>query len=283
MQCSCWVSSKDQTSRTGPNAGPIGWFGSSQQEGQQRTNIIGRKSPEASRLHFKIWEPGKGLKINSDTSHLFQMRWIPSSPNLSHWRPKQHMILTHSQRCRSTRPNFHSRWWTTFTRWSDQWTSKDGRKLPASTIRTTQQSRILGVYSKKPQRRPLQREASQGSRHNYWRGSWESRCRLQTPTKWTCVLIGPDPIIGKRGLEDARPVQKKNPQIGARRWNVSIATRNAIFSASAPRRTKKERNQSKPRWLKLMPTMPKKNSRKEVFWKNLLPEQKTFPWHLYLS
>ncbi len=91
------------------------------------------------------------------------------------------------------------------------------------------------------------------------------------------MLIGPDPIIGRRELEDARPVQKKNPQIGARRWNVSIATRKAIFSAFAPRRTKKERNQSKPRWLKQTPITPKKNSKKEVFWKNLLPEQKTFP------
>src|SRR6266581_6664786 len=148
-----------------------------------------------------------------------------------------------SQRCRSMRPSFHSRWWTTFTKWSDRWTSKDGRKQPANTIRTTQQSRTFGVYLKKPQRRPLRREASQGSRRNYWRGSWESRCRLQTRTQWTRVPIGPDPIIGKRGLKDAQPAQKKNPQIGARRWNVSIATKKAIFSTSSPRRTKKERNQ----------------------------------------
>src|SRR6266571_1914469 len=276
MQCSCWVSSKDQTSRTGPNAGPIGWFGSSQQEDRQQTSIIGRKSLGASRLCFKIWEPGKGLKTNSDTSHLFQMRWTPSSPNSSRWRLKQPTILTHSQRCRSMRPNFHSRWWTTSTKWSDRWTSKDGRRLPANTIRTTQRSRIFGVYSKKPQRRPLRREASQGSRRNCWRGSWESRCRLQTQTRWTRALIGPDPIIiGRRRSADARPTQKKNPQIGARRWNVSIATRKAIFSASAPTRTK-ERSQSKPERLRLTPRTPKKNSRKEAFWKNLLPEQKTF-------
>ena len=173
------------------------------------------------------------------------MRWTPSSPNSSRWRPKQHTILMRSQRCRSMRPNFHSRWWTTSTRWSDRWTSKDGRKLPANTIRTTQRSRTLGAYSKKPQRRPLRWEASQGSRRNYWRGSWESRCRLQTLTGWTRVRIGPDPIIiGKRGLEDARQVPKKNPRIGARRWNVSIATRKAIFSASAPRRRpRRKRNQ----------------------------------------
>ncbi len=90
------------------------------------------------------------------------------------------------------------------------------------------------------------------------------------------MLIGPDPIIGKRELEDARPVQKKNPQIGARQWNVSIATRKAIFSASAPRRTIKERSQSKPGWLRLTLKTPKKNLKKEVFWKNLLLEQKTF-------
>src|SRR6266702_1598828 len=256
MQRSCWDSSKDQTSRTGPSTGPIGWFESSRQEGQQWTSIIGWKLPEASRSCFKIWEPGKGLKINPNTSHLFQMRWIPSSPNSSRWRLRQHMILTRSQRCRFTHPSFHSRWWTTSTQWS----------------------RIFGVYSKTPQRRPLRWEASQGSRCNYWRGSWESRCQLQTPTRWTRVLIGPDPIIGSRGLEDARPVQKKNPQIGTRRWNVSIATRKAMFSAFAPRRTKKERNQSKPRWLKLTPKS-KKNSKKEVFWKNSLLEQKMFHQH----
>src|SRR6266702_1757377 len=189
MQCSCWVSSKDQTSRTGPNAGPIGWFGSSRQEDRPRTSIIGRKSPEASRSRFKIREPGKGLKINSDTSHLSLMRWTPSSPNSSRWRPKQPTILMRSQRCRFMRPNFHSRWWTTSTKWSDLWTSKDGRKQPANTIKTTQQSRIFGVYSKKPQRRPLQQEASQGSRRNCWRGSWESRCQLQTRTQWTRVQI----------------------------------------------------------------------------------------------
>src|SRR6266568_7295996 len=206
MQCSCWVSSKDQTSKTGPSAGPIGWFGSSQQEGQLRTSITGRKSPEASRLHFKIREPGKGLKTSFVTSHLFQMRLTPSSPNSSHWQPKQPTILTRSQCCRSMRPSFHSRWWTTSIRWSDQWTFKDGRKQPANTIRTTQWSRIFGIYLKKPQRRPLRREASQGSRRNYWRGSWESRCRLQTLTRWTRVRIGPAPIvIGRRGLEDARP------------------------------------------------------------------------------
>src|SRR6266702_115328 len=230
-------------SRTGPNAGPIGWFGSSQREGQPRTSIIGRKSPEASRSRFKTREPGRGLKTSFVTSHLFQTRLIPSSPNSSRWRPKQPTILMHSQRCRSMRPSFHSRWWTIFIKWSDQWTSKDGQKQPANTIRTTQRSRISGVYSKKPQRRPLRQEASQGSRRNYWCGSWESRCRLQTRTRWTRVQIGPDPIIGRRGPEDARPVPKKNPQIGAKRWNVSIATRKAIFSASAPRRTKKERNQ----------------------------------------
>src|SRR6266568_4260035 len=178
----------------------------SQQEGQQRMNTIGRKSPEASRSRFKIREPGKGLKINSDTSHLFQMRWIPSSPNSSHWQLKQCMILTHNQHCRSMRPSFHSRWWTTSIRWSDRWTFKDGWKQPANIIRTTQRSRTFGVYLKKPQRRPLRREASQGSRRNYWRGSWESRCRLQTLTRWTRVRIGPAPIvIGRRGLEDARP------------------------------------------------------------------------------
>src|SRR6266702_1443343 len=262
-------------SRTGPSAGPIGWFGSSQREGQLRTSIIGQKSLEASRSRFKIREPGKGLKINSDTSHSFQMRWTPSSPNSSRWRPKQRTILMRSQRCRSMRPNFHSRWWTTSTRWSDRWTSKDGRKLPANTIRTTQRSRTLGVYLKKPQRRPPRREANQGSRCNYWHGSWESRCRLQTLTRWTRVLIGPDPIIGERGLKDAQPTPKKNPQIGARRWDVSNATRKAIFSANAPTRTTtKERNQLKPGWLKLT---PKKNSRKEVFWKNSLLELKTFP------
>src|SRR6266702_2621609 len=181
MQCSCWVSSKDQTSRTEPSAEPTGWFRSSRQEDQLRTSTIGQKLPEASRLRFKIWEPGKGLKTNSDTSHLFLMRWTPSSPNLSHWRPKQHTILTRSQRCRSMCPNFHSRWWTTFTRWSDLWTSKDGQKLPTSTIRTTQQSRISGVYSKKPQRRPLQEEGRR-CRPSYWLESWESRCRLQTLT-----------------------------------------------------------------------------------------------------
>src|SRR6266704_5468089 len=279
MQRSCWDSSKDQTSRTGPSAGPIGWFESSQQEGQQQTSIIGRKSPEASRSRFKIREPGKGLKINSDTSHLSQMRWTPSSPNSSRWRPKQPTILTCNQRCRSMRPSFHSRWWTTSTRWSDQWTSKDGRKLPANTIRTTQRSRTFGVYSKKPQRRPLRREASQGSRRNCWRGSWESRCRLQTRMRWTRALIGPDPIVmGKRRSADERPAQKKNPRIGARRWNVSIATRKAIFSVSAPTRTRaiKERSQSKPGGPTLTPKTPKKNTRKEVFWKNLLPEQKTF-------
>src|SRR6266702_3568161 len=229
-------------SRTGPSAGPIGWFGSSQQEDQQRTSIIGRKSPEASKSRFKIREPGKGLKTSFVTSHLFQMRLKPSSPTSSHWRPKQPTILTRSQCCHSMRPSFHSRWWTTSIRWSDRWTSKDGRKQPANIIRTTQQSRTFGVYLKKPQRRPPRREASQGSRRNYWRGSWESRCRLQTLTKWTRVRIGPDPIIGRRELEDARPVPKKNPQIGAKRWNVSIATRKAIFSAFAPTRTK-ERNQ----------------------------------------
>src|SRR6266571_1681742 len=232
-------------SRTGPNAGPIGWFGSSQQEGQLRTSIIGQKSPEASRSRFKIREPRKGLKTSFVTSHLFQMRLTLSSPNSSRWRPKQRMILMRSQRCRSMRPSFHSRWWTMYIRWSDRWTSKDGRKQPANTIRTTQWSRISGVYLKKPQRRPLRREASQGSRRNCWRGSWESRCRLQTRTRWTRALIGPDPIIiGRRGLEDAQPAWKKNPQIGAKRWNVSIATRKAIFSASAQTRTKtKERNQ----------------------------------------
>ncbi len=51
--------------------------------------------------------------------------------------------------------------------------------------------------------------------------------------QWIHVQIGPDPIIGKRELKDARLVQKKNPQIGTRWWNVSIATRKAIFSASA--------------------------------------------------
>src|SRR6266702_1226318 len=243
MQCSCWVSSKDQTSRTGPSAGPIGWFESSQQEDQLQTSTIGRKSPEASRSRFKIREPGKGLKKNSDTSHLSPMRWTPSSPNTSRWRPRQRMILTHSQRCRSMHPSFHSKWWTTSTKWSDQWTFKDGRKLPANTIKTTQQSRIFGVYLKKPPRRPLRWEANQGSRRNYWRGSWESRCRLQTLMRWIRVQIGPDPIIGKKGLSDARPMPKKNPQTGARRWNVSIATRRAIPSIFAPRRTKKERNQ----------------------------------------
>src|SRR6266702_3595769 len=142
----------------------------SQQEGRLWTSIIGQKLPEASRSCFKILEPEKGLKTSFVTSHLFQMRLTPSSPNSNHWLPKQPTILTHSQRCRSMRPNFHSRWWTTSTRWSDRWTSKDGRKLPANTIRTTQRSRIFGVYSKKPQRRPLRREASQGSRRNYWRG-----------------------------------------------------------------------------------------------------------------
>src|SRR6266568_4063100 len=210
-------------SSTGPSTGPTGWFRSSQQEGQQRTSIIGQKSLEASRSRFKIPEPGKGLKTNSDTSHSFQMRWIPSSPSSSRWRPKQRTILTRSQRCRSMHPNFHSRWWTTSTRWSDQWTSKDGRKLPANTIRTTQWSRTLGEYMKTPQRRPLRWEANQGSQRNYWRGSWESRCRLRTLTGWTRVWIGPNPIIGKE-LEDAQPVPKKNPQIGAKRWNVSTAT-----------------------------------------------------------
>jgi len=58
------------------------------------------------------------------------------------------------------------------------------------------------------------------------------------------MLIEPDPIIGKRELEDARPMPKKNPQIGATRWNVSNATRRAIFSTTAPTRImKKERNQ----------------------------------------
>src|SRR6266702_4289629 len=95
--------------------------------------------------------------------------------------------------------------------------------------------------------------------------------------QWTHVPIGPDPITGKRGLKDTRPAQKKNPQTGAKRWNVSIVTRKAIFSASAPTRIKiKERSQLKPGWLKLITKEPKKNSRKEVFWKNSLPEQKTF-------
>src|SRR6266702_1401675 len=263
-------------SRTGPSAGPIGWFGSSRPEDLLRMSIIGRKSPGASRSRFKIREPGKGLKTSFVTSHLFQMRLTPSSPNSNRWRPKQPMILTRSQRCRSMRPNFHSRWWTTSTRWSDRWTSKDGRKLPASTIRTTQRSRTFGVYLKKPQRRPLRREASQGSRHNCWRGSWESRCRLQTQMRWIRMPRGPDLIIGRRELKDARPAQKKNPRTGARRWNVSIATRKAIFSAFAPRRTIKERNQSKPGRPRLTPRTPKKNLKKEVFWKNLLPEQKTF-------
>jgi len=57
------------------------------------------------------------------------------------------------------------------------------------------------------------------------------------------VLIEPDPIIGRRELEDEWPVQKKNPQTGATRWNVSNATRRATFSEIAPTRTKKERNQ----------------------------------------
>src|SRR6266702_4930292 len=232
-------------SRTGPSAGPIGWFGSSRPEDLLRMSIIGRKSPEASRSRFKIREPGKGLKTSFVTSHLFQMRLTPSSPNSNRWRPKQPTILTRNQRCRSMHPSFHSKWWTTSIRWSDRWTSKDGRKRPASTIRTTQRSKTFGVYLKKPQGRPLRQEASQGSRRNYWRGSWESKCRLKTLTKWTRVRIGPDPIIGRRGLEDARPVlKKKNPQIGARRWNVSIATKKAIFSASAPTRTRtKERSQ----------------------------------------
>src|SRR6266702_6332052 len=110
MQRSCWGSSKDQMSRTGPDTGPIGWFGSSQQEDPLQTSIIGWKSPEASRLCSKIQEPGKGLKINSDTLHLFQMRWIPSSPNSNHWQLKQCMILTHNQCCHSMCPSFHSRW-----------------------------------------------------------------------------------------------------------------------------------------------------------------------------
>src|SRR6266702_3537414 len=96
--------------------------------------------------------------------------------------------------------------------------------------------------------------------------------------RWTHVLIGPDPIIGGRGQKDARPMPKKNPQIGARRWNVSTATRKAIFSAFAPRRTTKERNQSKPGRPRLTPKTPKKNLKKEVFWKNSLPEQKMFLW-----
>src|SRR6266702_1271312 len=242
MQCSCWVSSKDQTSRTGPNAGPIGWFGSSQQEGQLRTSIIGQKSLEASRSCFKIPEPGKGLKINSNTSHLFQMMWTPSSPNLNHWQPKQCTILMHSQCCHSMRPNFHSRWWTTSTR--DWWTSKDGRRLPANTIRTTQWSRISGVYSKKHQRRPLQEEQGQRCRPNYWLESWESRCQLQTLMPWTRVLIGPNPIIiGKREPEAAQPTPKMKQRIGTRPCNTLVETNTVISKRNAPTRTKKERNQ----------------------------------------
>src|SRR6266702_5094249 len=163
-------------SRTGPSAGPIGWFGSSQREDQLQTSIIGRKSPEASRLRFKIREPGKGLKTSFVTSHLFQMRLTPSSPNSSHWRPRQHTILTHSQRCRSMHPSFHSRWWTTSTKWSDLWTSKDGWMQPASIIKIIQQSRTYGEYSKKPQRRPLQEEQGRRCQPSYWLASWKSRC-----------------------------------------------------------------------------------------------------------
>src|SRR6266702_7497720 len=95
--------------------------------------------------------------------------------------------------------------------------------------------------------------------------------------QWTHARIELDPIIiGKRKPADVWPLPKKNPQIGARQWNVSTATRKAIFSASAPTRTRaiKERSQSKPKWPTLTPK--KKNSKKEVFWKNSLPEQKTF-------
>src|SRR6266702_3616766 len=216
----------------------------SQQEGQLWTSIIGQKLPEASRSRFKIQEPGKGLKTSFVTLHLFQMRLTPSSPNLSRWRPKQHTILTHSQHCRSMCPSFHSRWWTTSTRWSDQWTSKDGRMQPASIIKTTQRSRTFGVYLKKPQRRPLQREASRRCRPSYWLESWESRCRLQTQTQWTCVLIGPDPIIGNRELKDAQPTPKMRQQNGARRCNATIATKMAISHGYAPRRMMtKERSQ----------------------------------------
>ncbi len=82
---------------------------------------------------------------------------------------------------------------------------------------------------------------------------------------WTHVLIGPDPItIGERELEDVRQKLKK-PMIGARRWNVSIATRRVTSRGTAPIKTKKERNQLKPGWLKLMPKKLKKFSKKEVF------------------
>src|SRR6266702_259162 len=196
----------------------------SQQEGQLWTSITGQKLLGASRSRFKILEPGKGLKINLGTLHLFQMRWTPLSPNLSHWRPKQPMILMRSQRCRSMHPSFHSRWWTTSTRWSDRWTSKDGQMLPANIIKTTQQSRIFRVYSKKPQRRPPQEEQGQRYRPSYWLESWESRCQLQTLMPWTCKQTGPNPIIGRRELKATLQTPKMKQRIGARRCNASVAT-----------------------------------------------------------
>ncbi len=61
---------------------------------------------------------------------------------------------------------------------------------------------------------------------------------------WILTLIGPDPIIGRRGLKAALPIQRKNPRTSATRWNVSNATRRVIFSATAPTRTLiKERSQ----------------------------------------
>src|SRR6266702_1209398 len=208
-------------------------------------SIIGQKSLGASRLCFKILEPGKGLKINSDTLHSFQMRWIPSSPNSSHWQLKQPTILMHNQCCRSMCPSFHSRWRTTSIRWSDQWTSKAGWKLRTSTIRTTLQSRTLGEYLKIPQRRPLCKEESQGSQTNYWLRSWESRCLPQTQMQWIHTPIEPNPIIiGGRGLKDALPSLKMKWKRSTKKAVASSATNKGISSASAQTWTQKERSQS---------------------------------------
>ena len=57
------------------------------------------------------------------------------------------------------------------------------------------------------------------------------------------MLIEPDPIIGKRELEDAQPMLKKNQQTGARRCNAMDATSLDISKGNAPRRTTKERVQ----------------------------------------
>ncbi len=57
------------------------------------------------------------------------------------------------------------------------------------------------------------------------------------------MLIGPDPIIGRRGLEDTQPMPKMSPRTGARKYNALAAISLDISNGIAPRRTKKERNQ----------------------------------------